>query len=210
MPVCSTLTRRHRPSNERLLTGQRAFAVSQSDKLYVMQWKSLREGEMPSALYVCLQDEDKVVAFGLEDRTGQLTRQAEVPAAGGPSVLAISPDRRVLYAGHRAVPAISSFRIDYGTGALTPQRTVPAEHAPTFLATDRTGRFCSPHTTKAGMPRSTRSARTDRWALHPSTGWIRPPAPMLSRPIARTGLPSCRILLASTTMSWSRCARTTA
>jgi len=96
---------------------------------------------MPSALYVCLQDEDKVVAFGLEDRTGQLTRQAEVPAAGGPSVLAISPDRRVLYAGHRAVPAISSFRIDYGTGALTPQRTVSAEHAPTFLATDRTGRF---------------------------------------------------------------------
>jgi 6-phosphogluconolactonase (cycloisomerase 2 family) len=64
---------------------------------------------MPSALYVCLQDEDKVAAFMLDDGTGQLTRQAEVSASGGPSVLTISPDRRVLYLGHRTAPAISSF-----------------------------------------------------------------------------------------------------
>jgi 6-phosphogluconolactonase len=96
---------------------------------------------MPNALFVCLQDEDKVVAFVSDDGTGGLTRQAEVPAAGGPSVLAISPDQRVLYVGHRATPAISSFRINGGTGALTPQGTVSAEHAPTFLATDRTGKF---------------------------------------------------------------------
>ena len=95
---------------------------------------------MPSALYLCLQDEDKVVTISLDD-TGQLARQAEMPVSGGPSVLAISPDGRVLYVGHRTVPAISSFRIDLGTGGLTPQGTVPAEHAPTFLATDRTGRF---------------------------------------------------------------------
>jgi 6-phosphogluconolactonase len=56
-------------------------------------------------------------------------------------VLAISPNRRVLYLAHRAQPAISSFRIDQNTGALTPQGTVSAEHAPTFLATDGTGRF---------------------------------------------------------------------
>jgi len=55
--------------------------------------------------------------------------------------LAQSPDRHVLYVGHRTVPAISSFRIDQNTGALTPQGTVSAEHAPTFLATDRAGRF---------------------------------------------------------------------
>lgn len=96
---------------------------------------------MPSALYVCLQDEDKVLAFALDDGTGQLSRQSEVEVLGGPSVLAISPDRRVLYVGHRAVPAISSFRIDRDSGTLTAQGKVSAEHAPTFLATDRTGRF---------------------------------------------------------------------
>src|SRR6266403_4668337 len=96
---------------------------------------------MPYALYVCLQDEDKIAAFAIDADTGRLTRQAEAVVSGGPSVLAQSPDRHVLYVGHRAQPAISSFRIDQNTGALTPQATVSAEHAPTFLATDRAGRF---------------------------------------------------------------------
>src|SRR6266404_5252515 len=96
---------------------------------------------MPYALYVCLQDEDKIAAFAIDADTGRLTRQAEAAVSGGPSVLAQSPDRHVLYVGHRTVPAISSFRIDQGTGGLTPQATVSAEHAPTFLATDRAGRF---------------------------------------------------------------------
>src|SRR6266436_5945551 len=96
---------------------------------------------MPNSLYVCLQDDDKIAVFAIAADTGRLTRQAEVPAAGGPSVMAISPDRHVLYVGHRAQPAISSFRIDRNTGGLTPLSTVAAEHAPTFLATDGTGRF---------------------------------------------------------------------
>src|SRR5947209_3831802 len=96
---------------------------------------------MPYSLYVCLQDEDKILVFSLDSGTGQLTPQTEVPLAGGPSVMAISPDRQVLYVGHRGSPAISSFRIDQSTGGLTPQGRVGTEHAPTFLATDRTGRF---------------------------------------------------------------------
>src|ERR1700745_261819 len=96
---------------------------------------------MPYSVYVCLQDEDKISVFSRDGSTGQLTPQAEVPVAGGPSVLATSPDRRVLYVGHRGSPAISSFRIDQSTGGLAPQGRVGTEHAPTFLATDRTGRF---------------------------------------------------------------------
>jgi 6-phosphogluconolactonase len=96
---------------------------------------------MPYALYVCLQDEDKIVAFGMDADSGQLTRKAEAPVSGGPSVLAISPNRQMLYVGHRGVPAISSFRIDQGTGGLTPRGTVSLAHAPTFLAPDRTGRY---------------------------------------------------------------------
>jgi 6-phosphogluconolactonase len=94
---------------------------------------------MPNALYVCLQDEDKVVSFVMDSETGTLTRQAEAPAAGGPSGLAISSDHRTLYVGHRTQPAISSFRIDQGTGGLTLLGTVSQEHAPTFMAPDRTG-----------------------------------------------------------------------
>jgi len=96
---------------------------------------------MPHALYVCLQDDDKIASFAIDAESGRLTAQADVPAVGGPSVLAISPDRRTLYLGHRTQPAISSFRIDHGTGGLTSLGTVSAMHPPTFLAPDRTGRY---------------------------------------------------------------------
>jgi 6-phosphogluconolactonase len=96
---------------------------------------------MPHALYVCLQDEDKIAAFAMDAATGQLSARAEMPAAGGPSVMAISPDRQVLYVGHRTQPAISSFRIDQKTGGLKLQGTVSQAHAPTFLAPDRSGRY---------------------------------------------------------------------
>src|ERR1700758_2466663 len=96
---------------------------------------------MPYALYVCLQDDDKIAAFAVDAETGRLTPQAEVPIAGGPSVMAISPDRRTLYVGHRTRPAISSFRINQSTGSLTLLGTVAQEHAPTFLAPDRNGKY---------------------------------------------------------------------
>src|SRR5215475_11671677 len=96
---------------------------------------------MPYTLYVCLQDEDKIVAFSMDTATGRLTPHAEVAVAGGPSVLTLSPDRHVLYVGHRGQPAISSFRLDPPTSRPTLQGTVASTHAPTFLATDRTGRY---------------------------------------------------------------------
>jgi 6-phosphogluconolactonase len=73
--------------------------------------------------------------------TGKLTPKGEVPVPGGPSPLTISPDRKVLYVGHRNVPEISSFRIDPDTGGLTHSGAVSPEAAPTFLSTDRKGRF---------------------------------------------------------------------
>src|SRR5690242_14029330 len=96
---------------------------------------------MPDVLFVCLQDEDKIASFAIDPATGALTRQADLPVAGGPSVLALSPDRRVLYVGTRAPAAISSFRINQKTGALDLQNSVAATDAPTFLASDRTGRY---------------------------------------------------------------------
>jgi 6-phosphogluconolactonase len=96
---------------------------------------------MPNALYVCLQDGDRIAAFAIDADSGRLTRRADVPARGGPSVLAISPDRRTLYVGQRTHPALSSYRIDQATGGLTLLGTVSQPHAPTFLAADRTGKY---------------------------------------------------------------------
>src|ERR671918_2348227 len=96
---------------------------------------------MPYYMYVSLQDDDKIVLFTMNAGTGTLTPKGEVPVAGGPSPLTISPDRKVLYVGHRHVPEISSFRIDPDTGGLTQSGTVSPEAAPTFLSTDRKGKY---------------------------------------------------------------------
>ena len=96
---------------------------------------------MPYYMYVSLQDDDKILVFDMDAGTGKLTPKAELPAAGGPSASAISPDRRTFYLGHRNSQEMSSFRIDPGTGGLTQIGKVPLQASPTFLATDRNGRF---------------------------------------------------------------------
>jgi 6-phosphogluconolactonase len=96
---------------------------------------------MPEMLYIGLQDEDKVAVFALDGDSGALTKRADVMAAGGPAVMAISPDRNTLYVGYRARPSIASYRIDPATGGLSLLGTAAQTDAPTFLALDRTGRY---------------------------------------------------------------------
>ena len=96
---------------------------------------------MPNYMYVSLQDDDKVLVFGVDAGTGKLTPKSEVTVAGGPSASAISPDRKTFYVGHRSSQEMSSFRIDPDTGGLTQIGKVPLPAAPTFLSTDRNGRF---------------------------------------------------------------------
>jgi len=96
---------------------------------------------MPYHMYVSLQDDDKISVFGVDAGTGKLTPKEEVPIAGGPSSSAISPDRKVLYVGHRNSNEMSSFRIDPDTGGLTQIGRVSLPASPTFLSTDRNGRF---------------------------------------------------------------------
>ena len=71
---------------------------------------------MPGYVYVAAQDDNHIMVFTLDGETGGLTPQAEVPMPGGPSLLAISPNRQCLYVGHREVPEISSHRLTPGTG----------------------------------------------------------------------------------------------
>src|SRR5581483_3900529 len=65
----------------------------------------------------------------------------DVAAAGGPSVMAVAPDRRMLYVGQRGGPALTALRIDPETGGLAAAGTAAQPQAPTFLAPDRSGRF---------------------------------------------------------------------
>ena len=56
---------------------------------------------MANYMYVSLQDDDKVLVFSMDAQSGNLTPKGESPFSGAPSALAISPDRKVFYVGHR-------------------------------------------------------------------------------------------------------------
>ena len=96
---------------------------------------------MATYVYVAAQDDNKVSIFTMDEASGALTIAGEETVDGGPSLLAISPDRRTLYAGHREVPEITSHSIDQQTGELTQTGSVTPPGTPAFLSTDRTGRF---------------------------------------------------------------------
>ena len=96
---------------------------------------------MPDMLYVGLQEDNRIAVFAVDGDSGRLTRRADVAAAGGPSVTAISPNRNTLYVGCRERPSIASYRIDPATGGLSLLGTTAQTDAPTFLAPDRTGRY---------------------------------------------------------------------
>ncbi len=103
--------------------------------------------------------------------TGRLMLQGETPAAGGPSVLAISPDRRVLDVGYRGEPRISSFWIDPQSGGLTLQGAVAPSRAPIASPT-RHSPMSATATRKAGA-----SAAKLLWFLNTSLKQ----APQMSR-----------------------------
>src|SRR6266446_6077320 len=96
--------------------------------------KRLRRNDMADVLYVGLQDDDKIVTFGIDAGAAKLVPRAETPAVGAPSVFAVSPDRRALYVGYRGTPGIESCRIDSASGALTSLGRVATEHPPTRFA----------------------------------------------------------------------------
>ncbi len=96
---------------------------------------------MPYYMYVALQEDDKISVLGIDPQTGKLTPQAEVSVHGGPFTLAISPDRKFLYAGCRGTPRLISFQIDQANGELTQNGTVSLEAWPVYINTDRKGKF---------------------------------------------------------------------
>ena len=96
---------------------------------------------MPTYVYVAAQDEDKISVFAMDAGTGKLTPNSEVPISDGPHLLAISPNREILYVGQRGLPGISSWRIDQPTGNITQNGSVSTDGWSASLSTDRRGRY---------------------------------------------------------------------
>lgn len=73
---------------------------------------------------------------------GALQPGARVKAADAVGPMAVSPDRRFLYAAVRSKPfSVHAYAIDPGTGALTPLSVSPLAESFPYISLDQTGRY---------------------------------------------------------------------
>jgi 6-phosphogluconolactonase len=92
-------------------------------------------------VYVTNAEEGDIATYAMRP-DGALTVGARVAAAKIVMPMAVSPDRRFLYAGVRSKPfSVHVYSIDAGTGALTPLSVSPLAESFPYIALDKTGRF---------------------------------------------------------------------
>jgi 6-phosphogluconolactonase len=86
--------------------------------------------------------EDGEIATYVLNAGGELVLRGRTRAAAAVMPLAISPDRRRLYAAVRSKPfSVHVFRIDPSSGALSPHSVAPLAESFPYLSLDRTGRM---------------------------------------------------------------------
>src|SRR5690349_3672492 len=92
-------------------------------------------------VYVSNADDGDIGVYTLQ-ADGQLSAGARVTAAKVVMPMAVSPDRKHLYAGARSKPySVITYAIDAKTGALRQVATAPLAESFPYISTDRTGRF---------------------------------------------------------------------
>lgn len=93
-------------------------------------------------VYVSCADDGEIAVLQMNPTSGDLKLTGKARAGQAVMPMAVSPDRRYLYAAIRSVPySVASYAIDSATGELTHLSTVPLPDNMAYLATDRTGRF---------------------------------------------------------------------
>lgn len=93
-------------------------------------------------VYVANGEGAEIAVLEMSPETGDLKPLGKTPAGPLTMHMAVSPDRRFLYASIRKEPfALITYAISPETGALTRLSSVPAPANMAYLSTDRTGRF---------------------------------------------------------------------
>ena len=92
-------------------------------------------------VYVSNAEDGDIGAYRLLD-SGELQPSPRAKAASIVMPMAVSPDKRFLYAASRSKPfSVHAYAIDRGTGALTLLATSPLAESFPYISVDRTGRY---------------------------------------------------------------------
>ncbi|MEW6339825.1 MAG: beta-propeller fold lactonase family protein [Paraburkholderia sp.] len=103
---------------------------------------SIGAASATTVVYVSNADSRTISVLQLNKDSGTLSTIQDVPVSGMVMPLAVSPDRRYLFASLRSKPySVESFRIAPDSGKLTPIGTSPLPESMANLSTDRSGRY---------------------------------------------------------------------
>jgi len=118
----------------------RAFA-SVRTVLAVLFFMSTVVTQAATVVYVSNADSREISVLSLDAAKNDVFLVQTVPVSGQVMPLAVSPDRKHLYAALRSQPySVASFSIDAASGRLTPIGVNPLPDSMAYIATDRTGR----------------------------------------------------------------------
>lgn len=93
-------------------------------------------------VYISCADDGEIKTMEMNLTTGELSMVGKTKAGKVVMPMAVSPDRRYLYAAIRSIPyKYSTFAIDSNNGELTSLSTVPSPDNMVYISTDRTGTF---------------------------------------------------------------------
>ena len=92
-------------------------------------------------LYVSISGEDKICIFEMDADTGVLEKQEDMPLEGGPSGLAIAPNKNFLYAVRRRMSKLATLAVDQATGTLAHLGTIEEESDSVYVTVDGAGKF---------------------------------------------------------------------
>ena len=93
-------------------------------------------------VYVSDADDATIDGYVMDSKTGALTSVGKADAGKTVMPMAVSPNKKFLYAVVRSQPMrVFSYAIDGKTGALTQKATAPLPDSMAYVSTDRSGRF---------------------------------------------------------------------
>ncbi len=93
-------------------------------------------------VYVANRESREIQVFALDAASGELTPIHDIKVNGAIMPLAVSPDRRYLYAALRSEPyAVASFSIDAASGKLTHLADTPVPDSLPYISLDHSGRW---------------------------------------------------------------------
>jgi 6-phosphogluconolactonase len=92
--------------------------------------------------YIANADSREIYVLELDEKDGGSQLVERVAVSGAVMPMAISPDRKHLFASLRSEPySVSNFAIDPNSGRLNLLETVPLADDMAYIATDRAGRY---------------------------------------------------------------------